>query len=186
MQRRGESGQPVKGRRHRATRPKARKALTAHLSTADLQEQLDRRTRELEEALQQQAATSEVLSIIRRSPADAPTSFRRDRPKCRASLWCDFQCCLSMRRRSFPHCSYSKLHTRGDQSNSTTSGAKTARSFIRRRPGNFGPRNHPYPRCARGLGVLARIRTGRGMAGRTRGSTASRWEAGGCPFSCQS
>ena len=73
MQRRGESGQPVKGQS--ANRPKARKAPTARVSTADLQEQLDRRTRELEEALQQQTATSEVLSIIRRSPADAQPVF---------------------------------------------------------------------------------------------------------------
>jgi hypothetical protein len=56
MQRRGESGQPVKGQR---TGPKARKAPTA--SIADLQEQLDTRTRELDEALQRQTATSEVL-----------------------------------------------------------------------------------------------------------------------------
>ena len=32
---------------------------------ADLREQLDHRTRALEDALQQQSATSEVLSIIR-------------------------------------------------------------------------------------------------------------------------
>ena len=62
MQRRGGSEQPVKGRRHRAIRPKARKAPIASVSAADLQEQLDRRTRELDEALQQQTATSEVLS----------------------------------------------------------------------------------------------------------------------------
>ena len=73
MQRRGGSGQPVKG--GHTTRPKARKAPTAQVSTPDLQEQLDRRTRELEEALQRQAATSEVLSIIRRSPADAQPVF---------------------------------------------------------------------------------------------------------------
>ena len=73
MQRRGESGQSVKGRR--ALGPKARKAPTVHASSADLQEELDRRTRELEEALQQQTATSEVLSIIRRSPADAQPVF---------------------------------------------------------------------------------------------------------------
>ena len=47
MQRRGGSGQPVKGQ---PTRPKARSAPTAQVSPADLQEQLDRRTRERDEA----------------------------------------------------------------------------------------------------------------------------------------
>jgi two-component system NtrC family sensor kinase len=56
-------------------RAKARKAPIACVSGADLQEQLDRRTRELDEAHQQQTATSEVLSIIRRSPADAQPVF---------------------------------------------------------------------------------------------------------------
>src|SRR3974390_1498709 len=72
MQRRGQSGQPTKVRRGE---PKARKAPTARASTADLQDQLGRRTRELEEALQYQTATSEGLSIIRRSPADAQPVF---------------------------------------------------------------------------------------------------------------
>src|SRR3974390_1532440 len=72
MQRRSGSGEPTKLRRGG---PKARKASTARASTADLQDQLGRRTRELEEALQYQTATSEVLSIIRRSPADAQPVF---------------------------------------------------------------------------------------------------------------
>ncbi|MGA9457447.1 MAG: GAF domain-containing protein, partial [Pseudolabrys sp.] len=58
-----------------ANKPKARNAPTAQVATGDLQEQLNQRTRELEEALQQQTATSEVLSIIRRSPADAQPVF---------------------------------------------------------------------------------------------------------------
>ena len=74
MQRHGGSEQPVKGQS--ANRPEARNAPTAQVSTAaNLQEQLDGRTRELEEALQQQTATSEVLSIIRRSPADPQPVF---------------------------------------------------------------------------------------------------------------
>ena len=46
-----------------------------HAGVADLREELDRRTRELDDALQQQMATSEVLSIIRQSPADAQPVF---------------------------------------------------------------------------------------------------------------
>src|SRR5262245_19797839 len=65
MQRRGESGQ--KGQR--GTRPKARKGTTP-VPAADLQKQLDQQKRELDEALQQQSATSEVLRVISRSPTE--------------------------------------------------------------------------------------------------------------------
>src|SRR5262249_59479331 len=62
MQRRGRSGQQAKGRR--PSRPKTRKAPVARAATADLQEQVTDLTRELKEAREQQAATSEVLQVI--------------------------------------------------------------------------------------------------------------------------
>ena len=68
MQRHGGSEQPVKGQS--ANRPEARNAPTAQVSTADLKEQLDRRTRERDEALEREAATAEVLKVISRSTFD--------------------------------------------------------------------------------------------------------------------
>jgi signal transduction histidine kinase len=60
--------------RNRAVR-KARKASIADASTAELREQLDQRTRERDEALEQQAGTSKVLQVISSSSEDLEPVF---------------------------------------------------------------------------------------------------------------
>jgi two-component system, NtrC family, sensor kinase len=75
MRQRGDKVRPGKGRLQQATGTKAGKVRESVASNDGLNRRLRQRTRELDEALQQQAATSEVLSIIRKSPADAQPVF---------------------------------------------------------------------------------------------------------------
>src|SRR5262249_41711554 len=71
---RWQRGKPRK--RRRTVGRKARKAPPARASIADLQTQLDQRTRDRDEALEQQAATAEILGLIRTSPTDTQPVFK--------------------------------------------------------------------------------------------------------------
>jgi len=78
MKQRGKAdGKPLKAGRRKATAPKRPSAPKPGRSnkSAAAHEEVERLRRERDEALRQQIATNEVMSIIRRSPADAQPVF---------------------------------------------------------------------------------------------------------------
>ena len=156
MRRRGAEKET---RDRKAARPKRRTGpRVTHrrgASTADLQEQLDHRTRELEEALEQQTATSEVLSIIRRSPADAQPVFdaivQSAARLCGAIfsavfLWDGDRLRIAATKNLTPEATvqFHELERIRRPDRSTIGGRA-----------HIGPRNRTCSRCARGPGVFA-------------------------------
>ena len=130
MQRRGSSGQPVKGQS--ANRPKARNAPTAQVSTADLQEQLDqphaRAGRGAGAAGGDARRCSSSHSPARLADAGAGISTRSSESADAACARRIFSCCLSAGWRESPCCSCTKLRPRGDEL--TRGGCRLVKWFL--------------------------------------------------------
>ena len=147
---RRSGGQPVKTRRRKTVTPKRRDAPKAVRGSSKPTHETEaaRLTRERDEALQQQAATSEVLRIIRRSPADVQPVFDAIVVSAARLSGAIFSVLYLYDGDRMRVGATSNFNIEASSSNSADSTTKAARAFTSRRSSYIGARNRTRPRRA--------------------------------------